>query len=95
MTGYEQSPDSGGPEPMAIGAFIMELKSREELATIVMEQVRKTVICHNLTAVAVGPFGHDGDWEIKHHLFNGALSDECKNELTTIVFELKKQYRLK
>jgi hypothetical protein len=72
-----------------------EPKSREELAAMVIDQVRKTVICHNLTAVVVGPFGHEGDWEIKHHLFNGTLSEGCNNELTAIVFELKKKYRLK
>jgi hypothetical protein len=79
-----------------IGALVMiEQKSKEELAALVMDRVRKTATCQNLTGVTISPCGHDGDWEIKHRSFSGTLSDECRNELTTIVIELKKRYRLK
>jgi hypothetical protein len=74
---------------------MIEQKSKEELASLVIDRVWKSAICRNLTSVEVGPCGPDGDWEIKHRLFNGSLSDECQNELTTMVLELKKQYRLK
>jgi hypothetical protein len=75
---------------------MIEEKSGEELAAFVMGQVRKTAIWQNLTGVEVDPCGHESDWEIKHRSFNGSsLSDDRRNELTTIVIELKKRYRLK
>ena len=73
---------------------MIEEKSKEELAALVMDRVRKISICRNLIGVEIAPHGHEGDWEIKHHLFNGSLSDGCRNALTPIMVELKKRYRL-
>jgi len=74
---------------------MIELKSAKELAAMVKDEARKTGKCYNLSNVTAVPYGNPGNWDYRVTRNSAGLSEECQNELTAIVIELKKRYRLK